>query len=93
MQMVLLKQYKDSQLCSLSDLQNDDVQDFDVRWDQAHIISKRHAFRCDPEGIVQVKITGLCSASDRLGFVRSRNRSEQWTDKLSTIEDVCTTSY
>ena len=40
------------------------------------IVSKRHAFRCDPGRIVRVKITGLCSASDRLGFVRSRNRSE-----------------
>ena len=28
---------------------------------------------------MQVKITGLCSASDCLGFVRSRNRSKQWT--------------
>ena len=30
-------------------------------------------------------MTRLCSASDRLGFVRSRNRSKQWTDKLFTI--------
>ena len=30
-------------------------------------------------------MTGLCSASDRLGFVQSRNRSKQWTDKLITI--------
>ena len=58
-------------------LHNDDVQDFDVRWDQALLsVNKRHAFRCDPGRIVQVKITGLCSASDRLGFVRSRNRSK-----------------
>ena len=57
------------------------------------IISKRHAFRCDPGRIVQVKITGLCSSSGSLGFVRSRNRSKQWTDKLFTIEEVCETSY
>ena len=57
------------------------------------IISKRNAFRCDPGRIVQVKITGLCSASDCLGFVRPRNCSKQWTDKLFTIEDSCRTSY
>ena len=31
------------------------------------ITSKRHASRCDPGRIVQVTITGLCSASDSLG--------------------------
>ena len=56
-------------------------------------ISKRYAFRHDPGRIAQVKITGLCSASDRLGFVRSGNRSKQWTDKFFTIEDICKTSY
>ena len=39
------------------------------------------------------KSTRLCSASDCLGFVRSRNRLKQWTDKLCTIEDVCKTLY
>ena len=55
------------------------------------IISERSTFKCDLERSQQVKITGLCSASDRLGFVRSRNRSESWADKLFTIEDVCKT--
>ena len=57
------------------------------------ILSNRHAFRCDPERIVQVKTTGLCSPSDRLGFLWSRNRLKYWTNKLFTIEDVCKTSY
>ena len=57
------------------------------------IISKRHAFSCDPGRIVQVKNSRLCSASDCLGFVRSRNRSKQWTDKFFAIVDVCKTSY
>ena len=74
-------------------LQSDDVQDFDVRWDQALLSASDMPLRCDPGRIVQVKITGLCSASDSLGFVRSRNRSKQWTDKLFTTEDVCKTSY
>ena len=29
-------------------------------------VSKRYAFRCDPGRIVQVRIAGLCSASDSL---------------------------
>ena len=74
-------------------LQNDDVQDFERSMGSSSIISKRHAFRCDPGRIVQVKITRRCSASDCLGFVRSRNRSKQWTDKLFTIDDFCKTSY
>ena len=38
---------RDSDLFSIR-LQHDDVQDFDVRWDQALLFCKRHAFRCDP---------------------------------------------
>ena len=34
--------------------ENDDVQDFEVRWDNA-LLSVRNAFRCDPGRIVQVK--------------------------------------
>ena len=52
-----------------------------------------HAFRCDLGRIVQIKMTWLYSASDRLGFVRSRNRSKQWANKSFTIEDICKTSY
>ena len=74
-------------------LQNDDVQGFRCTMGPSSIISKRNAFRCDPGRIVQAKIIGLCSASDCLGFVRSRNRSKQWTDKLFTIEDVCKATY
>ena len=51
------------------------------------IISKRNSHRCDPGRIVQVKIAGFYSASDCLGFVRTRNCSKQWTDKLFTIEN------
>ena len=42
------------------------------------IVSEWNALRSDSERIVQVKITGLCSASDCLGFVRPRNRSMRW---------------
>ena len=70
-------------------LHNDDVQDFDgikLYYQQATRFQVWSWKDCT------VKITGLCSASDRLGFVRSRNRSQQWADKLFTIEDVCKTT-
>ena len=48
--------------------------------------------RCDRAWIVQVRIAGFCSASDRLGFVRSRHRSKHLTNKSVSIEDICKTS-
>ena len=70
-------------------LQNDDFQDFDVRWDQALLATSEIPSEMVLEGLYKSKITGLCSASDCLGFVRPRNCSKQWTDKLFTIENVC----
>ena len=73
-------------------LQNDDVQDFDVRWDRAMLSASGNSHRCDPGRIVPVKVTGLCSASDYLGFERPRNCQKQWTIQLFKIEDFCETS-
>ena len=39
-------------------------------------IFQRHALRCDPGRIVQVKFAGLCSASDCPGFVRPTDPSK-----------------
>ena len=71
-------------------LQNGVVQDFDVRRDQA-LLSAKDVLRCIPGRIVEVKIAGLCSASDCLGFALPRNCSKQWTDKSFEIENVCKT--
>ena len=57
------------------------------------IISEWNAFRCDLGRIVQVKITGFCSASDCIGLVRPRNSAKQWTAEFFTIEDSYKTSY
>ena len=64
-------------------LQNDDVQDFDVRWDQALLSASDM-----PSDVI---LTEFCSASDRPGFLRSRNRSKPWTDKLFTIDQMMRT--
>ena len=73
-------------------LQNDDVQDFDVRWDQALLPASENSNGNNPGRIVQVKIAGFSSASDCLGFVRPRKCLKQWTTELSKIEDFCKTS-
>ena len=44
-------------------LQNDYVQVFDVRWDQAPILGQWATYRYGPGRIVQVKVAGFCSAS------------------------------
>ena len=75
MQPELVKRYKDSHLFNIR-LQNDDVQDFDVRWDQAPLSASDMPSDAILEGIVQVKMTAFCSASDCPGFVRSRNCSK-----------------
>ena len=64
-----MKQHKVYKMCSIYACKNDDVQDFDVRWDQRFIISKRNVHRHGPGRIVLVKIAGFCSASDCFGFV------------------------
>ena len=75
-------------------LQNDDVQDFDVRWDQAPLLSASDMLSdVILERIVQVKIAGFCSASDCLDFLRPRNCQKQWTTELFKIQDFCETSY
>ena len=70
-------------------LQNDDVQDFDTRWDQAQSISrKRNTYGNGPGGFVQVKITGFCSASDCIGFVEQeniRNNEQPSFSRLKTL--------
>ena len=67
-------------------LQNDDVQDFDVRWDHA-LLSVR-AMPSDPilEGLY------FRSTSDCDGIVRSRNGANQGAE-LSQIKDSCEASY
>ena len=69
-------------------LQNDDVQDFDVKRDHGLL----SVSEMPSDMILERLYKSTIQDSVHLGFVRSRNRSKQWTDKLFTIEDVCKTS-
>ena len=66
----------------LSDLftissQNDDVQYFDERWDQALLSASEIYTDMILEGFVQVKINGFCSASDFFGVIWPRDCSKR----------------
>ena len=82
-----MKQYKVSQICLNIRLQNDGVQDFDVRWDQALLSASETPNRNGPGGCIQVKIAFFCSASDCVGSVWTRTYSKQRTTELFQTED------
>ena len=65
--------------------QNDDVQDLDVRWDQALPSTNETLTDTVLEGLYKFKITWFCSVADCIGFVRSRNCADQWANKLFNI--------
>ena len=76
----------------LADLSNvplheDDIQDFDTRWDQAMLT----ASEIPTETVL--KITGFFSVSDSIGHVRPRNCSKSRIAKLSKIEDHGKTAH
>ena len=50
-------------------LPDDDVQDFDTRWDQALLAANEITYRNGVRRFIQVKITGLCLASHCIGYV------------------------
>ena len=57
-------------------LRNDEVQDFDVRWYKALYSASNMPSDMILEGLCKSKITGPCSASDRLGFSTSKKPFE-----------------
>ena len=59
-------------------LQNDDDQDFDVRWDQALLSASEIPSEMILEGLYRSKLQDPVQ--------------KQWSDKLFTIENVCQTS-
>ena len=54
-------------------LHNDAVQDFDARWDQSLLTASEIPTENVLEGLYKLQKSRFCSASDRIGFARSRN--------------------
>ena len=57
----LMKQYKDSQILFNIRLQNDDVQDFDVRWDKAPLSASEIPTGVIVEGLCSFRLSWLCT--------------------------------
>ena len=66
-------------------LQNDDVQDSDVPWDQAQESASDMPSDAILEGLYKSKITEFCSTPDCICIVWSRNGSKQWKAELLHI--------
>ena len=67
-------------------LQNDDVQDFDTRWDQALLSASEIPTEMILEGLYNSKLQH--SVQRRTG-----EYSKQWTHKLFAIEDSGNATY
>ena len=73
-------------------LQNDDVQDFDVRWDHALLSVNEMPSDTILEGLYKSKLQNSVQFQNCTGFVCSRNGAKQEAE-ISTIEDSCKTSH
>ena len=73
--------------------QNDDVQDFDVRWDQALLSASGMPSDVILEGLYKWKLQDSVQLQTVLALYESRNRSKQWTNELFKIEDFCESSF
>ena len=65
-------------------LQNDDVQDFDVRCDQVLLSASDMPSDVILEGLVQVKITEFCSTPDCIGICMIKKRLETMESRTIT---------
>ena len=74
-------------------LHDDDVQDFDTRWDEAQSAAREIPTENVLEGVYKSEITGFRSASHCIGNVCTIKRSKYRTTQLLQIEDNGNTAY
>ena len=74
-------------------LQNDDVQDFDVRWDQALLAASDMPLDVILEGLYKSKFQDSVKLQTLLAWYDQETNSKQWKAELFIIEDSCKTSY
>ena len=61
-------------------LRNDDIQEFDSKWDGILLSMKQNPSDDILEGIVQIKNTRVCETQDRIGIVQYGDSPEEsWT--------------
>ena len=82
-----------SNLFSIS-LQNDDVQDFDVRWDQALLSASEMPSDVILQGLYKSKLQDSVHLQIVLAlYDQSRDCSKSKKSELSTVEDSCKAQY
>ena len=86
MQLKLMKQHKDSDLFNIR-LQNDDVQDFDVRWDQARLSASEPSTDVILEGLYKSKLQDSVQVQTVLALYKQetvRNNRQPSYSRLKT---------
>ena len=74
-------------------LENDDVQDFDVRWDQALLSGSDTLSGVILEGLYKSKLQDSVQLQTVLALYDQESVRKKWADKLFTIGGICETSY
>ena len=94
MQPELMKRYKDSQILFRTRLQNDDVEDFVVRWDRALLSASEMPSDVILEGLYKSKLQDSVQLQTVLAlYYQETVRNNGQTSYLQIIEDVCKTSH
>ena len=78
---------------STKSLQNDDVQEFDVRWDQALLSASDVPSDVILEGLYKSELQDSVQLQTVLAFYDQETVRNKLANKLFTIEDFCETSY
>ena len=89
----LLKLCKVDQIYSTYALQDDDVQDIDVRWDQALLAASEIPTEMILEGLYKSKLQDSVQLQIVLAMFEKENVRNFRTTKLFQIEDISKTSY
>ena len=82
----LVKQHKDSQICSLSSLQNDDVQDCDVRWDHAQLSVSEMPSDMILEGLYKSKLQNFAQLQTALALYYQQTARHKGKPNYSQLE-------
>ena len=79
-------------LCSTK-LDNDDIQDFDLRWEQALLLTSDPPSDKSFRRSVRFQVARFLPSSDNHGTKKSRNSARRRTMRLSQTEKVCEIAY
>ena len=88
MQQELVKLYKDSQTYSKKRFQNDDVQDFDVRWNQALVSANETLTDTVLEGLYKSKLQDSTQLHSVLAVYEQQNVRNNEPPNYSRLKTI-----